>query len=1009
MSNDQIIAVQCDALSYSGTTWLNLTLGAHDDALTIGPTYRVWDLKDKDFEGACLVHGKTCEFWANFNTYWDRSENFLVALSRYSERTHFLFDNPAPDFIAEVLEDPRVTVKHLRYVRDGRAITASFARKFPDKNYYDTILPSGWFYHSFMAIPAQAETPDKKFVHYENCAKDIEQFTQEVGAYVGLDFQHGGHRFWEADHHITTGNAGPINMVRLHQGLTMPNFESKDVYEAQYAKLVENPDDTFFDERWRSQLTREDLFYFDLIMGEQNEKLGYVRDVFTDEEVMQFWIAYGPSLADGTRQALPDYASFDGQTRFNAAAERIAAKTPVAAPVAEVEAVATPIPVLAPTNFKPLGERALPSLDTNRRTDLEPTVVTEPDANGIRQIWPPFGPKMAQTLEPTTQYYDGVDPDKLAALKPYTVGHGPYDRKTLEELVVNANMHAGYGNDYLDKHELSLTVDPITRYRDLLMDLQKHSNITFKTFRDGLAEKPAADEVCGLLRHDVDGDLMAALDMAKIEHSLGIKSSYYLLHTAPYYGIMQGDVFERNHESLEIYKEIEALGHEIAIHTDTLWLYQEHNTDGAQGLMTEIQWLRDNGLTITGTLAHNSFMVYGANNYSIFEGRPLNTSYYPGPAKAVTHRGKWAPLQILNEAEMGLTHEGNEVFWQTETKVRYYCLMHQAMWIRTDSLHGTLQAPAQRHKGVDSWVSQEELVDDARHIPNGDYAVIVVHPLHYGTRPTKLDSPYKAVARSVTPSGQWLNALTKAQGGAPSTKTVTVKNENGRDSEIYTGMLGDHVEFSSVYVRDELGGFDRPQSRLTDGDIRFVFAGRKNFAAQSLPTDSKLSQMTLSLLKHEHKLHKIQMRAVGFTPEILNAQTFETYLKSLTPSSLPLIAVVGLSQEDLEDTSETSLVEYLNEHAGYGFTVFAVVEQSGVTDTAVNQALIDGLRARARFQIFDPFEQFAHYELNQGTGKIMWESTPEWAYQGHFLAARMLSGGIADFIKMLGERKSGAA
>lgn len=995
------VVVQCDALSYSGTTWLNLCLGTHEKALTIGPPHGLWAAKDTGLSEICQVHGETCQFWADFDATWDRAENFFTALMEFSGKTHFIFDNPPAEFVDAYMQPADVDLKRLRYVRDARAITASYARKVPATSFYDSILPDGWFYHSFMAIPTESESSGAAYVRYEDCAQNLPGFLAKAASHIGLDYTGQNTRFWEADHHITSGNTGPINMVRLHQGLAMPNFESKAVYEEQYNKLVANPDDTFFDERWRKQLTREDLFYFDLLLGEQNAKLGYERDVFTDAEIREFWIAYGPSVNNGERKALPHAVMCEGQSRFNATSEasinvRVVPDTPVDD---------TPVPA---EKIAAVHDADKWVNETGNRVYPETIYVTDPNEAGIRQMVPPIGPGIRKLLEPTTQYYDGVEPDQFAALGPYQTESGPYDKKALEELVVNANMHAGYGPDYLVKHPLALTVDPLTRYRDLLEGLQANSNITFKTYQEGLAKTPDANEICGLIRHDVDGDLMAALDMAKIENALGIKSTYFLLHTAPYYGIMQNGVFMRNEAALATYLEIQALGHEVAVHTDALELYQNHKVDGAKGLVTELEWLRDNGLKISGTLAHNSFNVYGANNYTIFEGRPLTDYYYPGPSKAVTHNGRWSPLQMLKEDELGLVYEGNDVFWQDETNVRYYALMHQAMWYRTENLYGTLQHVFDRPKGVSSWISQDEVIDDARHIPMGDYAVIVVHPLHYGTRANKLDNPSHTITRALGKKKAWLKAVTAPIGDKARLHRTDVNNGDDNDAVIVSGHLGDRVEFTSVHVPDELGGSDRPIARLAEGDVRFVFTGHQNFASKTIPSDSKLSQLTVSLLKHSHGLHSIEMRAASFCPDSLDGLTLAAFIDGLDTAQKPNIVIAGLGQEDLEASGEGSLLDYLNVHAGTDFTVFGVVERSGQDGIAVDQALTDSLRARANFQVFDPYTVFEHYG-QQGTGTIFWQSVSEWAYQAHYITARMLSDGLVNFVKLLKDQMEQAA
>lgn len=64
-----------------------------------------------------------------------------------------------------------------------------------------------------------------------------------------------------------------------------------------------------------------------------------------------------------------------------------------------------------------------------------------------------------------------------------------------------------------------------------------------------------------LWRHDVDFSMSDALDLAKIEHKLGVKSTYYLLLHGDFYSLLE-------HNSTIQAKEILNLGHDVGIHFD---------------------------------------------------------------------------------------------------------------------------------------------------------------------------------------------------------------------------------------------------------------------------------------------------------------------------------------------------------------------------------------------------------------------------------------------------------
>lgn len=286
MSDPSVTLVNVDALSYSGTTWLNLLLGSHNDTLHIGPPARLWSLRDQGFEGACLVHGKDCPFWKGFGEIWDPQRNFFLALREYSGKSIFLMDNAPPDFLEEAGGDERVHVKKARYIRDGRAITASYARR-TETNYLRSILPSAWFFSSFQAIPGLRKLTASgiPYFHYEKIVEDQGEFLDKAGEWLGVEYGTSALRFWEYDHHVTSGNGGPIGMVISHSAQNKNVSASTDLYQVELDRLRREPDKAFNDNRWVDQLSTTDRFWFDHLMGAQNEALGYQRDHFSQVEV----------------------------------------------------------------------------------------------------------------------------------------------------------------------------------------------------------------------------------------------------------------------------------------------------------------------------------------------------------------------------------------------------------------------------------------------------------------------------------------------------------------------------------------------------------------------------------------------------------------------------------------------------------------------------------------------------------------------------------------------------
>ena len=72
-----------------------------------------------------------------------------------------------------------------------------------------------------------------------------------------------------------------------------------------------------------------------------------------------------------------------------------------------------------------------------------------------------------------------------------------------------------------------------------------------------------------ILRHDLEFSVPIALEMAKIEHELGVISTYFVQLHGDFYNALESKTFHT-------IKEIESLGHEIALHFDAhFWGIQD--------------------------------------------------------------------------------------------------------------------------------------------------------------------------------------------------------------------------------------------------------------------------------------------------------------------------------------------------------------------------------------------------------------------------------------------------
>lgn len=198
---------------------------------------------------------------------------------------------------------------------------------------------------------------------------------------------------------------------------------------------------------------------------------------------------------------------------------------------------------------------------------------------------------------------------------------------------------------------LGLT-NPAGYYRRILGSLGDRERFDVRTMVEAAAA-PVSDRVLVSIRHDMDTEPYSSVEAARALRAAGLRGSFYVLHTAEYYGRWRDGLFERCDAIAPILREMQdECGCEIGLHTDGLWVYQRWQADGAQAIAAELAWLRGAGLRIAGTAAHNSAPVYGAENFELFAGRSVRRA-------CTAPDGSGTPLQVLDERGLGLEYEAN--------------------------------------------------------------------------------------------------------------------------------------------------------------------------------------------------------------------------------------------------------------------------------------------------------------------------------------------------------------
>ena len=251
---------------HSGQTWLSLLIGSHTQALSLGEI----DVIDgcTSLENVCMLCGSGCEFWSAFNRVWSPEENIFLQLASYSGK-QVLSISRIDKFRKYVLPD-KMRLKVIRLLRDGRAVTASYMRKYPNRPYEEIVK-------QWVASAKQNDTwveeflPENRMVlKYEDLLEDTSRWMYKVCDFLEIDFEKYMLEYWKVKHHIVDGNRGTLSFVRRHFGKDSAPLD-KPFYEAQKP-------DTFRDERWRSELEPYQLYLFNDIGGTLNKSYGYEAD-----------------------------------------------------------------------------------------------------------------------------------------------------------------------------------------------------------------------------------------------------------------------------------------------------------------------------------------------------------------------------------------------------------------------------------------------------------------------------------------------------------------------------------------------------------------------------------------------------------------------------------------------------------------------------------------------------------------------------------------------------------
>lgn len=458
-------------------------------------------------------------------------------------------------------------------------------------------------------------------------------------------------------------------------------------------------------------------------------------------------------------------------------------------------------------------------------------------------------------------------------------------RRTVDEITDQYNdvLYRSYGPDHsLKSGPVQITVDALCEYERLL-------DTVVEIGAEGapLAEMhdtpcPPDRIVCGI-RHDLDMDFRASLEMARLEQERGIRTSWYILHTAPYYGQLDGDgVFHRNESMAAVYLQLQEMGHEVGLHIDPLHLYQNEKIDGAGALLAELEWMRSIGLNVVGSAAHNMVATYGAENYAIYKGRPLSGGELKGdPPTGVEKDGKWAPVGLVDEKEHGLTYEANDLFHQGHTSVYYAATRGLDQWRRV----GEMSAPRagksdDLSKGFTDTVT---VLREMRALEKGRFIILAVHPIYYGARhsPKTAPSQFCFLNGDASPGGSGWPVYSPGE-----VQARFGQRQNGTQ------------EFQSINLANEKGQLDKPFAKGDEtASARILFLGSRNLDGASVGLPAHCHIRVREALEATGEVGMVQVWKFA-QPQLGVSRLFSFY-KAEKETCRPTHLVMGVGGDEL--------------------------------------------------------------------------------------------------------------
>lgn len=303
MSRRKVVFVMGNG--HSGSTLLELILGSHPKVRALGEIsnlHKVLDRGDVAEPRLCHICEGYCEFWNGqvdagvLRRHVSRKGPLAPVLRGWSQLRNGMYEHLFSRSGADILVDGSKSVSwisrqvrphwkwgganpFLLYIqRDGRAVVNSRLRKYPDRNMEQEV-------RHWMRINDRMNAYYDKFpaerryrLSYEDLATRPEAVISDLCKALDIEYFPSMVRYWEHNHHTVFGNAGTRSLIARYRkefGVAEkpPESYSLEVMRERHGDHYDQVGLAIrLDERWKRELTAEQLAVFESVGGELNRQ-----------------------------------------------------------------------------------------------------------------------------------------------------------------------------------------------------------------------------------------------------------------------------------------------------------------------------------------------------------------------------------------------------------------------------------------------------------------------------------------------------------------------------------------------------------------------------------------------------------------------------------------------------------------------------------------------------------------------------------------------------------------